>query len=338
MKDLYVSKQSQIKDELHFSTIQDALDVIPKDNQEEITIHIANGTYFEKLTVQTPYVTFEGESAEGTILTYNLGAYEILEDGIKRGTFRTPSVFIDTHDFTARNITFENSAGFGHTVGQALALYVDGDKIVFDNCRLLGSQDTLFTAPLPPFAYEPGGLRCSKEFEPRINGRQYYKNCYIRGDIDFIFGGATAYFENCEIFCQKNDDEPAASNPSQQKTYSFITAPCTPEGQEYGYVFEGCKLTSDCPKHSCYLGRPWRDFAKSVFLRCEIGEHIHPAGWDDWGKEHAHSTLYFAEYKNKGAGASIEKRASFSCQLTDEEALLYSKEKVFDWNDGWNPA
>lgn len=337
MKNYYVKKDAAANLPDTFSSISAALSAIPADNAEPITIHIADGIYKERLVIQSPYITLEGESVEGTIITYDLGAYEILEDGIKRGTFRTPTVFIDTNDFTARNITFENAAGFGRLVGQALALYVDGDRIVFDHCRMLASQDTIFTAPLPPHPYEPGGFRGPKEFAPRINGRHYYHDCFIRGDIDFIFGSATAYFEDCEIFCQKTDDEPAAKRPEDQKIYSYITAASTAEGQEYGYVFENCHLTSNCPKASCYLGRPWRNFARVVFLNCDMEEHICPAGWHDWDKKDAHDTVYFAEYHSTGAGAAPQCRASFSHQLTDEEAAHFSKENVLRGEDNWTP-
>ncbi len=342
MRDYYVTQNlgtsnADASNKDTFSTISAALDRIPADNEEPVTIHIAAGIYKELLVIKSPYVTLEGDSALETVITYDLGAYEILDDGIKRGTFRTPTVFIDTHDFTAKNITFENSAGFGRLVGQALALYVDGDRIIFDHCRMLASQDTIFTAPLPPTPFEPGGFRGPKEFAPRINGRQYYHDCFIRGDIDFIFGSATAFFENCEIFCQKTDDEPAAARIEEQKIYSYITAASTAEGQEYGYVFDHCHLTGNCPKASCYLGRPWRNFAKVVYLHCDMEEHICPLGWHDWNKSDAHDTVLFAEYGSTGKGAVPKARAPFSRQLTEKEAAHFSKEKVLAGNDNWMP-
>ena len=336
MKNYFVTKESTETGQNCFSSISAALAMIAEDNSEPVTIHIAPGIYKERLVIQSPYITLEGESADKTVITYNLGANEILEDGIKRGTFRTPTVFIDTHDFTAKNITFENSAGFGHLAGQALALYVDGDRIIFDHCRMLASQDTLFTAPLPPEPFEPGGFRGPKEFASRINGRHYYHDCFIRGDIDFIFGGATAFFENCEIFCQKTDDEPAAACIEEQKIYSYITAASTAQGQEYGYVFDHCHLTGNCPKASCYLGRPWRNYAKTVFLNCQMGAHIHPEGFHDWKKADAHDTCFYAEYNSTGPGASKTARASFVKQLTPAQASHFTKEKVLAGNDNWN--
>ncbi|MDD5935382.1 MAG: pectinesterase family protein [Clostridiales bacterium] len=324
-----------------FPTIAEAIKSVPVDNTEYITIFIRKGTYREKLVVDRPFICFLGEDANETIITYDDYALMMMEDGVKRGTFRTPTVFINTHDFIARNLTFQNSAGFGNKVGQALALYVDGDRIVFDDCKMLGSQDTLFTAPLPPTPHEPGGFTGPKEFAPRVNGRHYYHKCYIRGDVDFIFGSATAYFDNCEIFSQKNDDLPPAKHLEDQKIYGYVTAASTPKDQEYGYVFSNCQLTSDCPRKSVYLGRPWRNYAKTVFLNCELGDHIRDEGWCDWNKPEAHETILYAEYHNTGAGAdgvARQKRASFSRQLTDEEALNYTKERVLRGKDGWIPS
>lgn len=333
---IYVSKHNTSEHE--FSTITDALLSIPKGTTEPVTIYIKKGTYKEKLVIKQPNLTLIGESKEETILTFDDYANMIMEDGSKRGTFRTPSVFIDANDFTAKNLTFQNSSGFGHQVGQALALYVDGDRMIFDNCILLGSQDTLFTAPLPPTANQPGGFTGPKEFEPRINGRHYYRNCYIRGDVDFIFGSATAFFDHCEIFSQKTDDLPAAKEGEEQKNYGYVTAASTAEDQKYGYVFSHCRLTSDCPKHSVYLGRPWRNFAKTVFLHCEIGKHIREEGWHDWNKPEAHETMLYAEYQSTGEGAKAikeGKRASFSKQLSNSEALNYTVEKVLAGDDNW---
>lgn len=339
IKTIYVSKHKTSEHE--FSTITEALLSIPEGTIEPVTIFIKKGTYKEKLVIKQPNLTLIGESKEETIITFDDYANMIMEDGNKRGTFRTPSVFIDANDFTAKNLTFRNNSGYGHQVGQALALYVDGDRMVFDNCILLGSQDTLFTAPLPPTANQLGGFTGPKEFEPRVNGRHYYHNCYIRGDVDFIFGSATAFFDHCEIFSQKTDDLPPAKQGEEQKNYGYITAASTAKGQEYGYVFSHCRLTSDCPKHSVYLGRPWRNFAKTVFLHCEIGEHIREEGWHDWNKPEAHETMLYAEYQSTGEGAkaiSDGKRASFSKQLSDQEALKYTREKVLAGDDNWDAS
>lgn len=330
MKEIYVGYPEQAP---NFNTVNEAIDFIPENNAEEVVVHIAPGTYREVLEIKKPFITLLGEKAEDTILIYGNYANQIMEDGTKRGTFRSYSIFIDTHDFTARNITFQNDAGYGYQVGQAVALYVDGDKCAFYNCRLLASQDTLFTGPLPRKENQPGGFVGPKEFAPRINGRQYYKNCYIRGDVDFIFGCATVYFEECEIFSQNRPD---AYTPwdghdlDKVPVHGYVTAASTPEDQRYGYIMARCKFTSDCPPASVYLGRPWRQFAHTVLLNCELGEHIRPDGWNDWQKPH--ETIRYEEYKSFGPGANPDKRAPFSRQLTDEEAAEYTKENVLgDW-------
>ncbi len=327
MKELYVTPSS---------SLQAALDSIPKENAEPVTIRLAPGTYREKLVIDRPFLRLFGESPENTTIVFGDYALKPWDDGFKCGTFRSYSVFIDTHDFFAENISFINDAGLGKDVGQAVALYVDGDRITFENCRFLGSQDTLFTGPLPPKEIEPGGFRGPKEFAERVNGRHYYHHCFICGDIDFIFGSATAYFEDCEIFAKKPDHEPIERVQNPPEIYSYLTAASTPKGQEYGYVFENCILSSDCPKASVYLGRPWRNYAKTVFLNCEMGEHVHPEGFHDWKKADAHDTCFYAEYNSRGAGASPDTRADFVRQLTREEISHFAREKVLAGQDGWD--
>lgn len=297
-----------------------------------VTIHIAPGTYRERLVIARPKVTFLGENAETTVLVYGLGAAEILENGEKRGTFRTASVRIDAPDFTAKRLTFQNDAGYGHTVGQALALYVDADRCAFEECRLIGSQDTLFTAPLPFKEAQLGGFRGPGEFQPRVHSRQCYRHCFIQGDVDFIFGSATAWFEDCEIYSKMPGDRLPPESPADAQIYGYVTAASTYENTPYGYVFSHCRLTSDCPAGTIYLGRPWREYAKTVFIGCELGAHIHPAGWQDWNKDHSY--FYYAEYRSHGPGASPGTRADFSHQLTDAQAAEYTIENVLN---GWKP-
>jgi pectinesterase len=306
----------------------EALQTIPIDNTEPVTIYLHEGIYKEKLVIDRPYITIIGDNANKTIITYDHYARMVMPDQSKRGTFRTQTLLVNTHDFMAKDITIENSSGFGRDVGQAIALYVDGDRNSFYHCNILGSQDTLFTGPLPPSAYQAGGFTGPLEFAPRINGRQYYYQCFIKGDVDFIFGSATAYFEECEIFSCKNDNEAPASNPKEQKIYGYITAASTPDGQEYGYVFDRCKLTGDCPPNSVYLGRPWRDFARTVFIECELGEHIRREGWHDWDKRQAHGTILYGEYHSRGPGANPAERSEFSRLLSDNEVEKFTKERI----------
>lgn len=349
--ELYINRQDCPNGALSFTTVTEALNALdslaplPKEITDSLEqgksfpapdynitpaiLHIGSGTYREQLIIKRPKVTFEGTGSD-TVIVYGLGAFEEMPDGEKRGTFRTASVRIDAPDFTARNLTFQNDAGFGHTVGQALALYVDADRCSFENCRFLGSQDTLFTAPLPLKEAKPGGFRGPGEFKPRIMGRHFYKDCFIQGDVDFIFGSATAWFENCEIYSKlPGDRKPPESG--DEVCYGYVTAASTFEDVDYGYVFNNCRLTSDCPPHTVYLGRPWREFAKTVFINCELGEHIHPLGWKDWNKPHDH--FFYAEYNSTGSGAAPDKRADFSHQLTEADAEKYTIENVLgDWN------
>lgn len=283
-----------------------------------IEIYLASGTYKEKLDLERDNVTLIGENAETTILTFDDYALFMMPDNIKRGTFRSYTIFIHGDNFTAKNITFANTAGFGPKVGQAVAVYADGAHMTFDSCRFLGRQDTLFTAPLPPTVIEWGGFRGPREHAPRDNGVHYYKNCYIEGDVDFIFGGATAYFEQCQIHSLARGNDPEG----------FVTAASTPEDIPYGYVFDKCRFTSDCAPETVYLGRPWRNYAKTVILRSELGAHIKKEGWHDWNKEEARTQTFYAEYKNFGPGASPETRVSWSHQLTDAEAFSYTKEQI----------
>lgn len=304
-----------------FTKVQDAINSIPKENTQPITIFIKSGTYTELLTIDRPYLTLEGEEVTSTILTFHNYANMLMDDGMKRGTFRSQSVFIDTHDFTAKNITFENSAGLGREVGQALAVYIDGDCIYFENCHFLGDQDTIFTGPLPPTVIQKNGFVGPKEFAPRINGRHLYRNCFICGGVDFIFGSATAFFDHCEIYSNRHEEG---------AIQGYTTAASTAEGQEYGYVFSECRFTSDCPPNSVYLGRPWRNFAKTVLINCYLGEHIRKEGWHNWNKPEAETTTFYAEYHSTGPGAAPESRVPWSHQL--EDPTDFSMDKVLgDW-------
>jgi pectinesterase len=309
-----------------------------------VEIHIAPGIYHEHLDITEPYITLVGAGADQTVITGNLGGYEILEDGLKRGTFRTQTVFVHTHDFTARDLTIENAAGPGHIVGQAIALYADGDRLCFENVHLKGFQDTLFTGPLPAKEVEPGGFRGPLEHAPRINGHQYYRKCTIEGSIDFIFGSATAYFEECTLVSRdeywdsalRNDELRNKNLANAESTQikdappvrGYVTAASTPEGQKYGYVFADCTFTGDCPAESCYLGRPWREYAQVVLIRCSIGPHIRPEGWHDWGKEAAHETAAFAEFECSYAGRAEDVDGGLRRHLSAEDVLDYEKDKV----------
>jgi len=278
-----------------FTTVQEAINAVPDFRKNRTAIFIKTGIYKEKLTLSASKtnVTFIGEDVDKTILTFDDFASKKNRFGEEMGTTGSTSFYIFGEGFTAENITFENSAG---PVGQAVAVRTDGDMAAFKNCRFIGFQDTLY----------PHGE----------NSRQYYKNCYIEGTVDFIFGWSTAVFEDCTIFC---------------KDHGYITAPSTNENTRFGFVFLNCKITGGAPVNSFYLGRPWRPFGKSVFISCEMGPHIKPEGWHNWNKPDAEKTAFFAEYKNTGPG-SKGTRVEWSHQLSDEEVIGYTPENILgEW-------
>ncbi|MBR2942585.1 MAG: pectin methylesterase [Clostridia bacterium] len=291
-------------------TLEKALALLPADESIPACIHLAPGVYREKVSIIRANTTVCGESAEDTVLVYGDGAFETLPDGSKRGTFRTATLRTDADGVTLKNLTIRNDASPRERVGQALALYADGDMFTCEDCILDSFQDTLFTAPLPPKEVQKNGFIGPKQYAPRKQQRHTYLRCTIRGDIDFIFGGAAAWFEACDIVSV--DGRENRSTPCE----GYATAASTPEGQKFGYVFNRCRFLSDVmPAGSVYLGRPWREFAKTVFLYCELGAHIHPDGYTDWNKPH--ENLFYAEYGCIGPGA-MGMRAPFARQLTPE--------------------
>ncbi|UQZ84214.1 Pectinesterase A precursor [Paenibacillus konkukensis] len=324
----------------NFCTVQEAVDHIPDNNKERVVISIKNGVYKEKLHIEKPLISLIGESAEHTIITFDDYAKKTFPNGEVYETFHSYSVFIGADDFTAERLTFSNSAGRGELVGQAVAAYVDADRVSFADCRFLGYQDTLFTGPLPPAPMKRGRFGGPREGMPRRHGRHYYRRCYIEGDVDFIFGSATAVFHDCEIFSKgrRFGGEDASGEFPSNRIHGWLTAPSTPEDVHYGYVFHGCRLTGDAPPRSVYLSRPWRNYAKAAFLNCWMGEHIAAAGWDNWNKPESEATTVFCEYDNRGPGAAAQERAAWSSLLTAEEAEAYAISKVLAGSDGWDPA
>jgi len=316
-----------------FTRIQEAIDQVPADNREQVVIHIKPGVYHEKLVIEKPYVTLmgEGKDAEDTVITYDDSAWKTFPDGERYETFHSYTLFVGAVGFTAERLTIENSAGPGEQVGQAVAAYVDADRAVFRDCRLLGYQDTLCTGPLPDRPIDPnqpyfGGPRGRA---PRIQGRQLYERCYIEGDIDFIFGSAAALFYHCSIH-SRSLRQPAA-------TYGWVTAASTPEHAKYGYVFRRCRLSGDAPPGSVYLGRPWRNHAHTVFIDCWLGAHIRPEGWDNWDKPESEHTVRYAEHGSYGPGAMGAQRVGWSRQLAESELRQYEPERMLGGSDGWRP-
>ncbi|WP_159584428.1 pectinesterase family protein [Marinoscillum sp. 108] len=280
-----------------FQTVQAAIDAVPHLRKNRTIIYVKSGVYKEKLILPTSKtnVSLIGESAVETILTFDDYASRKNMFGEEIGTSGSASFFIYGDGFEAKNLTFENSFGEG---SQAVAVRVDGDRVKFENCRFLGNQDSLY----------PHGK----------DSRQYYKNCYIEGTVDFIFGWSTAFFEGCEIFCKRN---------------GYITAASTEQETPFGFVFNNCKITGLAEAGTVFLGRPWRPYAQTVFMNCELGEVVHPEGWDPWRSEEKKKTAYYAEYANRGVGYQPDKRAQWAHILTDLEAEKYSLKNVMrDWN------
>ena len=300
-----------------YMKVQDAIDAVPNYSHDKITtILIKAGTYKEAIDI--PHTKFRmkimGQGADKTILTYDRYAEQLWPDNdFKVGTSGSASIYIHSSYVTFEDITFENTAGEGKEIGQAVAVFTDGDFLFFHRCRFIGNQDTLYT--YGRFGKE-GGIK-----------RNYFLDCYIEGTTDFIFGPSIAYFENCHIHSKKN---------------SYVTAASTLPGQKYGYVFRNCRLTAAPGIDKCYLGRPWGAYAKTVFIDCELGDHIVPDGWHDWekaGKPDTKKNSYYAEYGSSGPGARGP-RVKWAHTLKPKDLKDYTFEKVmYQPQDGivWNP-
>ena len=276
-----------------YTSIQEAINNLKAFPYEQITVSIKNGIYKEKVKIHewNSNITLLGESKENTIITFDDYFNKI---GLGRNsTFYTYTLLVEANNVVLKNLTIENSSG---DVGQAVALSVFSDKVAVIDCKLLGNQDTLYASGI---------------------GKQYYKNCYIEGTTDFIFGSATALFENCEIHSKKD---------------SYITAASTPKGVEFGYVFKNCNLTSNSQTTKMYLGRPWRIYAKTVFLNCSLGNHILSAGWHNWSKPEAEVSGYYAEYQNSGEGSNTAARVKWSHQLCKKEAKKYTINNILGFD------
>lgn len=283
----------------NFKTVQAAFDAIPNNNKKPITVFVKIGVYKEKLHLDSSktFVTLIGEDKFNTVLTYDDHTGKVLPSGEVINTRTSSSFLIKANDFTAKNISFQNDAGF--TAGQAVAVEADGDRDAFFNCRFLGFQDVLFTN--------------------NDHARQFYKNCYIEGTTDFIFGSSTTWFQQCHIHSKKN---------------SHVTAASTPQQNQFGYVFNDCVLTGDSSLHNVSLGRPWRPYASVVYIHCYLGQHIKPEGFSNWNQTDNYKTTRYAEYKNYGPSSDTSVRVNWSRQLRDEEAKKYTVKNIFG---NWDP-
>lgn len=284
-----------------FRNVAEAIEVCRAFMEYHKVIYVKKGTYKEKLVVPQWLTNIEicGEDRDQTVITWDDHANIFLpEIGKGMGTFRTYTLKIQGSRITLKNITIENNSA---RLGQAVALHTEGDRLTFINCRFLGHQDTIYTG--------------------NAKSRLYFKDCYIEGTTDFIFGPSTAWFENCDIFCKAN---------------SYITAASTPQDVLYGYIFNNCHITTAAEVDKVYLGRPWRDYGYTLFMNCDLPRQIRPEGWHQWRPE-AVKTARYMEYNNRGEGAAADQRVAWSRQLTKKEAQQITLERVFTLNDTWTP-
>lgn len=281
-----------------YTTLQAAIDAAPSNATKYYIIAIKNGTYKEVITIpkNKNYIHFKGEDIEKTILTFDNYAKRLDANGAEYGTSGSASVFVKADYFKAENVTFSNTAGMD--AGQALAINIGGNFAAFNKCRFLAFQDTYYAAD---------------------NTLQYLKDCFIAGTVDYMFGGSTALFENCTLHSLRS---------------GYITAASTPQGKKYGYVYLNCKLTGTSGAASVHLGRPWRPYANVVFVKCEMGGHIKPEGWNNWGNAANEATAFYAEYNSTGEGYKAGQRQAWSKQLTDEQVKEYTAEKILGT---WKP-
>ncbi len=275
----------------NFTTVQAAINAVPDFRKKETVIYIKNGVYKEKVVVPEckQMITIIGESAEGVILTYDDFANKKNIFGENKGTSGSSSWYVYGPDFHVKNVTFQNSSG---PVGQAVAIHISGDRCIFVNCRFLGFQDTLYTY----------GKR----------SKQLYRNCYIEGTVDFIFGSSTAWFEECQIHSLRR---------------GYLTAASTPEATEYGYVLNKCRLTAAEGVDRVMLGRPWRPYAHTVFIDCVMGKHIAAEGWNNWGKEKEKTARYgeIGSVDETGKPIDVSGRVKWTRKMNRED---YTMEKV----------
>lgn len=281
----------------NFTTIQEAINAVPDFRKKQTRILLSKGIYKEKLVVPASKTNIALIGEDGAVISYDDYSNKLNVFGETKGTSGSSSVYLYAPDFYVENITFQNTSG---PVGQAVACLVVGDRTHFKKCRFLGFQDTLYTWG--------------------ADSRQYYEECYIEGTVDFIFGASTAVFHRCHIHSKSN---------------GFITAPSTPSEKKYGYVFLNCRLTADTNVSDVYLSRPWRPYAQAVFIHCDLGRHINPAGWNNWDNKENEKTVFYAEYQNVGEGACKDKRVSYSPQL--KNISHYAIQTILGGEDGWNP-
>jgi polygalacturonase len=311
-----------------YYSVQRAIDVAPA---EGAVISIAPGVYREVLTIAKPNIRLRSSysDASKTVIVFDKSA------GTAGSTFNSATVNVRGDNFYAENLTFANDFNATHPQtpqgSQALALLVTGDRAVFRNVRLLGNQDTLYVgsqssagAPVS----RPAGGAAGLEADAARTARQYFSNCYIEGNVDFIFGDGKAVFDQCEI-------------RSTRHSIGYITAQGKREpAQDSAFVFNQCKLTAEPGVTNVWLGRPWRPYASVVFLNTEMGEQVQPAGWREWhpGETRHIETAFYAEFNSTGPGARSAQRDPHTKRLTAEQAVRFEPKRFLAGSDAWDPT
>ncbi len=314
-----------------FSCIQAAVDAVSGAGRTEpVCIRIRAGEYREKVTVHRDHVILSGEDPEKTAVVWNGCAKDPGADGKEKGTFLSSTLMVTGRDVTVENLTVRNDAGDGRKVGQAVAVYAAGDRGIWRNCRLLAHQDTLFCGPvrLPNVRDDIGGRTGTAEAYFRVedgpltHSRLFFEHCFIRGDVDFIFGPYRCWFEGCILFMNERG--------------GWYTAANTHADQPHGFVFHRCKLTGDCEPGKGFLGRPWRKAARTVFLACEMDSHVAPEGFSDWDDERVVTDRY-GEWRTAGERADQRTRHPSQKRITDAEVAEITLSRVLGGEDGWHP-
>ncbi len=314
-----------------YTGIQAAVDAVPAEaGDEDRTILIRRGVYRERVIVNRSRLRLVGEDAEGTVLAWSSCAKETHPDGTERTTFRSWTLMVNADDVTVENLTITNDAGDGRKVGQAVAVYAAGDRGVWRGCRMIAHQDTLYCGPvrIPDVEADLGKRQGCAEKAPRVQdghpsrSRQYFRDCLIQGDVDFIFGSYRCWFENCTLFMNERG--------------GWYTAANTHPEQDWGFVFHDCRLTGACAAGAGYLGRPWRAGAATVFLACGMDEAVAPEGFADWDEERV-ITRRLGEWRTRGARADLSRRNPRENLLTDAEAERITPALVLGGTDGWRP-
>ncbi|MCR5684675.1 MAG: pectin methylesterase [Lachnospiraceae bacterium] len=320
-----------------FKTLNEAAEAL-KGGSEKTLLMIRPGEYFESVVFECSNLTIEGDTQEVVYISDSNYARMKDPDGNEWGTFKTAVLRTDGDNIIIRNLTIENKAGFGFKIGQAVALYSDGNGFLCENCKIIARQDTLFTAPLPETNKHGKNEGFGPKGDlPRTPTRQYFKDCYIEGDIDFIFGGASVLFENCTIFSHDsvaehrmkemidsvdNDWDGNKSNALR----GYVCAPSTDEKLEFGYLFLYCHFMSNCPAGTVYLARPWRPYGKAYFINCVMDQHIKKELFSDWDNAANRKTCSFVVAGCRRAdGSRIDSGGenSFGKFIDENEAAVY---------------